>query len=180
LLFDHYENEESSMSSFRKPGPETRANDPACRRRPSRPKAAVVCVAGALAAAALAAWTVHDPAWAQAIASVAKKRSAANFDQVIATNIQGMAARGRNTFRFDTFGDEAFSGDTLKLHLAIEGAPFGGVGGGISPKTALALGLKVDVDALGNAATCRLPRSFRTRSVSRDSASTRGRAVGGT
>ncbi len=55
---------------------------------------------------------------------------------------------GRQTFRFDTFGDEAFWGDTLKLHQAIEGTKFGGVGAGVSPKTALAVGLKVDVDVL--------------------------------
>lgn len=56
--------------------------------------------------------------------------------------------QGRNTFRSDTFGDEDFWGGTLQLHKAIEGARFGGVGPGISPRTALALGLKVDVDAL--------------------------------
>jgi len=55
---------------------------------------------------------------------------------------------GRRTFRFDTFGDEAFWGDTLGLHKAIEGAKLGGVGPGVSPKNALAIGLKVDVDAL--------------------------------
>src|SRR5215469_4993217 len=55
---------------------------------------------------------------------------------------------GRQTFRFDTFGDEDFWGGTLKLHQAIEGAKLGGIGSGISPKTALAVGLKVDVDAL--------------------------------
>ncbi|HEX7840108.1 MAG TPA: hypothetical protein VF469_21675 [Kofleriaceae bacterium] len=55
---------------------------------------------------------------------------------------------GRKTFRFDTFGDETFWGDTLKLHQAIAGAANGGVGGGVSPRTALAVGLKVDVDAL--------------------------------
>jgi hypothetical protein len=56
---------------------------------------------------------------------------------------------GKQTFRFDTFGDEAFWGDTLKLHQAIEGSGFvGGVGAGVSPTTALAVGLKVDVDAL--------------------------------
>jgi len=55
---------------------------------------------------------------------------------------------GRNTFRFATFGDEAFWGDTLGLHRAIAGAANGGVGAGVSPATALAVGLKVDVDAL--------------------------------
>jgi len=55
---------------------------------------------------------------------------------------------GKNTFRFDTFGDEAFWGGTLKLHEAIEGKAYGGVGDGVSPKTALAVGLKVDAEAL--------------------------------
>jgi hypothetical protein len=55
---------------------------------------------------------------------------------------------GKRTFRFDTFGDEDFWGGTLQLHKAIEGAQLGGVGPGVSPKTALAVGLKVDVDAL--------------------------------
>jgi hypothetical protein len=57
-------------------------------------------------------------------------------------------ARGQRTFRFDTFGDQAFWGGTLGLHKAIEGAKLGGVGPGVSPRTALAVGLKVDVDAL--------------------------------
>src|SRR5581483_11076259 len=55
---------------------------------------------------------------------------------------------GEQVFRFDTFGDEAFWGDTLKLHQAIEGAKLGGVGPGVSPKTAFAVGLKVDINAL--------------------------------
>jgi len=55
---------------------------------------------------------------------------------------------GRHTFRFDTFGDESFWGATLRLHEAIEGSRFGGVGGGLSPRAALALGLKVDSKAL--------------------------------
>src|SRR3954471_15493841 len=58
---------------------------------------------------------------------------------------------GRNTFRFATFGDEAFWGDGIGLHLAIAGAANGGVGPGVSPATALAVGLKVDVDALPRA-----------------------------
>ena len=59
-----------------------------------------------------------------------------------------MIEEGQRIFRFDTFGDEAFWGDTLKLHQAIEGERFGGVGPGVSPATALAVGLKVDADAL--------------------------------
>ena len=57
-------------------------------------------------------------------------------------------AKGRSTFRFDTFGDEDFWGGALGLHKAIAGAANGGVGPGLSPKAALALGLKVDARAL--------------------------------
>ena len=58
-------------------------------------------------------------------------------------------AEGKSTFRFETFGDEVFWGDTLKLHEAIAGAANGGVGPGLSPSLALwQLGLKVDSEAL--------------------------------
>ena len=57
--------------------------------------------------------------------------------------------QGRQVFRSDTFGDEDFWGGQLQLQKAIEGAALGGVGPGVSPKTALTVaGLKVDVDAL--------------------------------
>jgi hypothetical protein len=55
-----------------------------------------------------------------------------------------LLARGRQIFRFDTFGDEAFWGGALQLHRAIAGSRNGGVGPGVSPKTALSVGLKVD------------------------------------
>ncbi len=55
---------------------------------------------------------------------------------------------GRDTFRHATFGDEAFWGDGIGLHLALAGKDNGGVGPGVSPKAALAAGLKVDVNAL--------------------------------
>lgn len=55
---------------------------------------------------------------------------------------------GRQIFRFDTFGDEDFWGGALRLHEAIKGSNLGGVGPGVSPRAALGLGLKVDVDAL--------------------------------
>jgi hypothetical protein len=55
---------------------------------------------------------------------------------------------GRETFRYATFGDEEFWGGVLHLHEAIAGSANGGTGSGVSPKTALAVGLKVDVDSL--------------------------------
>lgn len=68
--------------------------------------------------------------------------------QASATRSSDLIAEGRQIFRFDTFGDEDFWGGQLRLHEAIEGEKFGGVGPGVSPATALSVGLKVDVDAL--------------------------------
>jgi hypothetical protein len=79
-----------------------------------------------------------------------------DFDGQISTHAQQMLEQGRAIFRFDTFGDEAFWGDTLKLHQAIAGAALGGVGQGLSPKAALAVGLKVDADALPQALVTQL------------------------
>ena len=70
-----------------------------------------------------------------------------NKDPVI-NNADQMVLQGREIFRSDTFGDEAFWGDTLKIHQAIAGSANGGLGPGVSPNTALAVGLKVDVDSL--------------------------------
>jgi mono/diheme cytochrome c family protein len=47
---------------------------------------------------------------------------------------------GQQIFRFDTFGDEAQWTDTLRMHEVIEQA--------VSPATALAVGLKVDAEAI--------------------------------
>lgn len=49
-------------------------------------------------------------------------------------------ASGRDIFRYDTFGDEKFWTDTLKMHQVIEAA--------VTPEVALSVGLKVDADAL--------------------------------
>ena len=51
-----------------------------------------------------------------------------------------MVAEGRQIFRYDTFGDEAKWTDTLRLHEV--------VGTAVDPTTALAVGLKVDAEAL--------------------------------
>ena len=64
-------------------------------------------------------------------------RAVHGFDRTIADHAEELFRDGVHIFRDDTFGDEAFWGDTLKLHKAIEH---------VSPATALAVGLKVDVD----------------------------------
>ncbi len=69
-------------------------------------------------------------------------------DRQTDANAARMLSEGKNTFRFDTFGDELFWTNTLQLNRAIAGANLGGVGPGVSPNTALGVGLKVDVDAL--------------------------------
>src|SRR5437870_6581986 len=75
-------------------------------------------------------------------------RESRGFDNVIRNNAGELVEQGRQIFRFDTFGDEEFWGNTLKLHRAIAGSRFGGIGPGVSPLTALAVGLKVDSEAL--------------------------------
>ena len=110
-------------------------------------KAVAITAVAALVAGVLAAGTISVVRAAPKPAVAAPSRLAP-FDVAIADNIQQMMDEGRHTFRFDTFGDEAFWSDGLGLDRAINGAKHGGVGDGVSPKTALALGLKVDMDAL--------------------------------
>jgi hypothetical protein len=63
-----------------------------------------------------------------------------------------MLKEGRDTFRNDTNGSEAFWGGQLQLHRAIAGSANGGIGSGVSPKMALqTLGLKVDMNAVPRA-----------------------------
>jgi hypothetical protein len=71
-----------------------------------------------------------------------------DFDEQIQANAKRMLDEGKRIFRYDTFGSEDFWGGKLRLHEALAGAKLGGTGPGVSPKTALALGLKVDADAL--------------------------------
>ncbi len=66
-----------------------------------------------------------------------------NMDHAIKEHADRLFSEGQQIFRFDTFGSEAFWTQT-GLHRAIAGEKNGGVGPGVSPKQALALGLKVD------------------------------------
>lgn len=86
------------------------------------------------------------------IAQSAFVNNQSNPSQAVSKALQESSLKtiqeGQRTFRYDTFGDEQFWGGTLNLHKAIAGSKLGGVGSGVSPKTALALGLKVDSEAL--------------------------------
>src|SRR5512135_1127630 len=83
-----------------------------------------------------------------AVVAFAAPPSKTAVDAENARYAQKMLDEGRKTFRYETFGSEAYWGDTLQLHKAIAGEKNGGVGPGVSPKTALSVGLKVDADAL--------------------------------
>src|SRR5688572_28451313 len=61
---------------------------------------------------------------------------------------KSLVAEGKEIFRFATFGDEEFWSGLLHIDKAILGMTNGGFGSGVSPNAALAVGLKVDVDAL--------------------------------
>ncbi|MEO8384779.1 MAG: hypothetical protein ABI583_06035 [Betaproteobacteria bacterium] len=69
-----------------------------------------------------------------------------NMPSVVAEAPKPTAAQieeGKQTFRFDTFGDETQWTDKLQMHNVIASA--------VDPTTALAVGLKVDADALPSA-----------------------------
>lgn len=89
------------------------------QRRKLRPRALRLAAAGAAAAAALAACGGSD-------------------DDDDATT--ALREQGRQIFRHDTFGDERLWTDTLRLHEVVAAA--------VDPTTALAVGLKLDAQAL--------------------------------
>ena len=67
-----------------------------------------------------------------------------DFDDVVDRNSERMMREGKEIFRHDSFGSEAFWGDQLQLHKAILRDKKGGVGKGLSARAALQVGLKVD------------------------------------
>lgn len=66
-------------------------------------------------------------------------RASKSIDNRTNHDAQLLLEEGRQIFRHDTFGSEAFWSGTLRLNEAMAG---------VSPRTALAVGLKVDADAL--------------------------------
>src|SRR5688572_11958178 len=117
-------------------------------RRASKAAFASLALAVAVATALAFAPVFSGPSVASAEDAGDEKKHFAGFDRQIVSNLDRSFLHGRRIFRDDTFGDEAFWGDALQLHQAVQGERFGGVGGGLTPRSALALGLKVDVSAL--------------------------------
>jgi hypothetical protein len=119
------------------------------RRRqaqPSRHFSTRLVILG-LASLLVAVVLAQGPQTVRAVApSLAGRRP--NAPDPVLQNARELLLEGRQTFRDDTFGDEEFWGGTLRLHEAISGAEHGGVGPGVSPSAAFAVGLKVDFDAL--------------------------------
>ena len=106
---------------------------------------AIVLTLTATVFLSVTALTISNSARAQTIGPLVRPGS---FDETIQNTSADLFRSGLQIFRFDTFGDERFWSDTLRLHQAIAGGALGGVGPGVSPTAALAAGLKVDVDML--------------------------------
>lgn len=73
-------------------------------------------------------------------AAVALLAACGGSDEDAAARQAALVAEGRQIFRHETFGDEALWTDTLRMHEVIAAA--------VGPTTALAVGLKVDAEAL--------------------------------
>ncbi len=69
----------------------------------------------------------------------AAQNARSDNDRQINAHAHRMIEQGRQIFRYDTFGDEQLWTDVLRMHEVIAA---------VSPATALAVGLKVDVEAL--------------------------------
>jgi len=98
-------------------------------------------LAGSLAAFAVLAQTVSCSATRES-APVSPTPADATFDGKGPSN-PASVREGQDIFRFDTFGDETFWTDTMRMHEVIREK--------VSPATALSVGLKVDVNALPQA-----------------------------
>ena len=73
------------------------------------------------------------------LAPAGERHGAAAPNDPIAANAALMVDQGRQTFRYDTFGDQVFWSRILGIHQALKT---------VSPRTALTVGLKVDSEAL--------------------------------
>jgi hypothetical protein len=100
------------------------------------PASRVIAVATSLIA--IVACTSDQPTALESVPAAAVDRGPVN---------PALLASGKEIFRFDTFGDETFWTDTLRMHEVIASS--------VGPATALSVGLKVDVSVLPDAVSRR-------------------------
>jgi mono/diheme cytochrome c family protein len=95
-----------------------------------------------LSASSIHAWSAPRVALLVSVAAVlaALATACGSSSESPADDQAALIAQGKQIFRFDTFGDETQWTDTLRMHEVIRSA--------VDPLTALAVGLKVDADAL--------------------------------
>lgn len=117
---------------------------PSMRRIQMQPSISVQALLASAPCVALLFLAGCDRASAQGSGNQGSSNDAAQ----VVENAIDLVLEGRKVFRHDTLGSEAFWGDALRVHETLAGEAFGGVGPGVSPATALAVGLKVDEEAL--------------------------------
>jgi mono/diheme cytochrome c family protein len=84
---------------------------------------------------------MRTPGWKSITMMLAIAMGGCGGDEAKTPTIDAtLAAQGKDIFRLDTFGDETFWTDTLRMHEVIQMA--------VDPTTALSVGLKVDAEAL--------------------------------
>ena len=81
----------------------------------------IILIAGfaGLVVAAPPGWAAPEESFDQLVERLAGELGIGPADRANARSALEMFVEGRETFRFDTFGDEVFWGDTLRLHEAI-------------------------------------------------------------
>jgi hypothetical protein len=94
----------------------------------------------------------HSPAPVETPQNIAVKDAPEeSYQKAVDGHAKQMLESGRQIFRDDTFGSEHYWGDKLRLHEVIAGEKHGGSGQGLTPRTALTLGLRVDFGRIPSA-----------------------------
>jgi hypothetical protein len=101
-----------------------------------RTVALALCATAACKSALPPKETPQNPAAARA--------SGSNYQADVEEFARRQFEQGRKVFRDETFGSAEFWSGALRLDKALLGQKLGGTGPGLSPRAALALGLKVD------------------------------------
>src|SRR2546423_14009665 len=110
------------------------------KRRAFRVRTTIIGAGIALITLTIPVWVISDDKDDKEKPRLSSEDMKEAFERdAVVRNSAQMLFQGRDIFRFDTYGDQAFWGDTLQLHQALNQ---------LTPRQVLGLGLKVDADAL--------------------------------